>query len=328
MPSIHGRPHGNAVLVTAADGAYLDQARQLFSSSFFNGNWRHSALLLTNEISKEDRLWFESHGIGVKTLELPIPEADWHNRKFPPIIAIRYHLFGPEFSEWSSVVYLDADVIVMGDLSELITHTGFRAVEDPGIPPCANFAGTDAFRRAHDFVEIDGSREKCFNSGVFSFHTDVCDERLLNRLITLTVAGLPDLTYPDQAILNTLFCGRWRRMPLRLNFLPPGRVLRGLLTNPKYSMGLVLHFMGPHKPWASGHPYNRAWNDSLKKASDLPRVWSEAEVHPSSDSATHRAALLILVGAIRWYRVISRTMRRTAKKVLLRGPRRYTDGCR
>lgn len=47
------------LIVTLADKNYIDQAKQLFSSVYFNAGWNGDYMLLAHEISESELRWFK-----------------------------------------------------------------------------------------------------------------------------------------------------------------------------------------------------------------------------------------------------------------------------
>ena len=54
------------LLVTLADKNYIDQAKQLFSSVYWNAGWKGDYMLLAHEIPEKDLKWFRNKGILIK----------------------------------------------------------------------------------------------------------------------------------------------------------------------------------------------------------------------------------------------------------------------
>ena len=54
------------LLVTLADKNYLDAAKQLFSSVYFNSGWNGDYMLLSYDIPKKELQWFRDRGIIVR----------------------------------------------------------------------------------------------------------------------------------------------------------------------------------------------------------------------------------------------------------------------
>jgi hypothetical protein len=53
----------DSVIVTLADKNYVDQAKQLFSSVYWNAGWKGDYLLLSSGIPEEELKWFRNKGI-------------------------------------------------------------------------------------------------------------------------------------------------------------------------------------------------------------------------------------------------------------------------
>ena len=54
------------LLVTLADKDYINQAKQLFSSVYWNTGWKGNYLLPANEIPEKKLKWFRDEGILIK----------------------------------------------------------------------------------------------------------------------------------------------------------------------------------------------------------------------------------------------------------------------
>ena len=54
------------LLVTLADETYIDQAKQLFSSVYWNARWKGDYMLLSHNIPNEKLNWFKNKGILIK----------------------------------------------------------------------------------------------------------------------------------------------------------------------------------------------------------------------------------------------------------------------
>jgi hypothetical protein len=57
------------LLVTLADANYVDQARQVFSSAYWNGGWSGDYMLLAYGVPERDLQWFRDKGILVTECE-------------------------------------------------------------------------------------------------------------------------------------------------------------------------------------------------------------------------------------------------------------------
>ena len=59
----------NNLVVTLANKRYIEQAKQVFSSLYFNAAWRGDYMLLAYQVPQKDLTWFLKRGIIVKKCE-------------------------------------------------------------------------------------------------------------------------------------------------------------------------------------------------------------------------------------------------------------------
>ena len=117
-----------SVLVTIANKEYIDAAKQLFSSVYFNSGWKGDYLLITdNSIPERDLEWFEKKGIYIKKFK-PIYNKTIGPFNKSPFMLFKLNLFKTFFKKWEKIVYLDSDIIVRGPLNELLNVDKFGAV--------------------------------------------------------------------------------------------------------------------------------------------------------------------------------------------------------
>jgi len=95
--------------VTLADKNYVKQAKQLFSSAYWNAGWKGDYMLLSHKVPEKELKWFRKKGILVKKCEL-FDKKDFEY--WPPTILIKFYLFSTEFKKWKNVIFLDADIFV------------------------------------------------------------------------------------------------------------------------------------------------------------------------------------------------------------------------
>ena len=116
----------NNLLATLADKNYIDQAKQLFSSVYFNAGWKGDYMLLSYEIPEEDLQWFRDKGILIKRCE---PIYNQNIAHLPPVVEGKFYLFSHELKKWQNIIFLDADIIVRASLDDLTRIKGFAAVQ-------------------------------------------------------------------------------------------------------------------------------------------------------------------------------------------------------
>lgn len=152
-------------------------------------------------------------------------------------------------------VYLDADVLVLGDLTEFhaldLGGNGIGACLDQVTPQRSMVLGERVTVRDH------GARSPgYFNAGVLLVDMDVWRRRRITERATEIFRRYgTDLGYVDQDVLNYLFSGRWTRLPGHWNRLVAhdGAADGGREEHLTRREG-VLHFNGVKKPWRDDYP--------------------------------------------------------------------------
>lgn len=153
-------------------------------------------------------------------------------------------------SDYGSVVYLDGDVRVVGDIEPLLT----LEVADGQIAACAeNFILVEG--RRGDRPEWLGSilgkvglttARDYFNSGVMAFNRQTW-AALGPEAMRYYKANEEFCQHHDQSALNAVLAGRWQRLPLGYNF-------QSFFQSVISASGLdkrLLHFSSSPKPWSS-----------------------------------------------------------------------------
>lgn len=268
------------LLVTLADENYIDQAKQLFSSVYWNAGWKGDYMLLAHEIPEKDLRWFREKGILIKKCDSHLT----YDFGRPSASLNKFCLFSTEFKKWSNIVYLDGDIIVRSSIDNLTKVNNFAAVPDFGKPKLADqlFGIIKRDKRIYDELsEIYDYREPSFNAGVLAFNTGVIKKdtfECLNKLASKYYQhGLV-----DQPILNLYFCKKWERLSYVYN------VQVDFITHaykPKKVDGAIIHFTCKPKPWASRKYYDE-WKHNLDLADkiDLNKIpptkkkWTQNEI--------------------------------------------------
>jgi lipopolysaccharide biosynthesis glycosyltransferase len=127
--------------------------------------------------------------------------------------------------DYDTVVTLDTDMVVLGDLSELLRlREGLAAVPQ-------------FFYGQHKL-----------NSGLLVIQREYLSDAFCARLDRTGRSGEYELDKHDQGILNAVLDGDFVRLDPRYNFVK--RRLSGDLPVPEDTA--ILHFTGRHKPWQGG----------------------------------------------------------------------------
>lgn len=157
----------------------------------------------------------------------------------------------------SKVIYLDSDIVVRGDISELwetpLHGQPLGAVEN--LSPTAH-------------QDIGLPRQGYFNSGVLIMDlVQWRNEQLSDQVLSSIASIIDTVRFVDQCGLNLALQGRWRRLPLKWNQQSDiYGVFRKSLKGCGYSREefleamsrpAIVHYIGKQKPWLknSFHPF-------------------------------------------------------------------------
>lgn len=297
------RTDDRCVLVTLADEAYVEQAKQLFSSVYWNAGWRGDYLLLSHEIPDEKLRWFRDKGIRV-FLCTPLTKATVGESEHSSSVLSKFYVFSEYFKQWDHVIFLDADIIVRASLDELAAVDGFAAPEATSLSLKKEFRRRNRAEWKRFITEHDLSG-KAFNTGVLAFSTDVIDSSTFGELTGLFVRWGHLNAYGEEGTLNLFFSHRWRLLPIIYNSYP-GHMHNTYLIPPRRLEAAVVHFVAMTKPWDSRSPFHEEWSTSLKKAEMIDmsrrqppkRVWSEADIERHLQRLRFRFRL---IGWIHWF---------------------------
>ncbi|TDE32137.1 glycosyltransferase family 8 protein [Actinomadura sp. 6K520] len=232
-------------------------------------------LLLHQDLSRtgQERVAFHADRLGIELEVHPVqparsaPVSAWVSQA----VYLRLEI-GDTLGPRGTVLYLDVDTLVLGDLNPLrltpLEGAPLGAVRDPQNPVIG--AGI-AFP---GWAELGLPRGRdYFNSGVMLFDLAVCEQQ---GLFTAARRFLTDhgdqVRLWDQDALNFAAADQWRRLDRRWNTF----ALSPLATQPGYRhhdaepyaplamlladepTAAVLHFAGPAKPWRDDYPPGRA----------------------------------------------------------------------
>ncbi|WP_434741512.1 glycosyltransferase family 8 protein [Micromonospora sp. SH-82] len=158
------------------------------------------------------------------------------------------------------VVYLDADTLVLDDLTDLLAEDLAGNAVGAGlneVGPARSLTFADGRAHQHQTGALPPGH---FNSGVLLIDMDRWRaERATERCMELHRTYGRDLPNIDQDILNHIFAGRWTPLPEKWNKLIEhsvhgifGNGRMDYLTRPE---GIV-HYIGKVKPWHDAFPDN------------------------------------------------------------------------
>ncbi len=263
----------DSVLVTLANRAFLDQAKQLFSSAYWNGGWKGDYLLLAHEdVPEEDLVWFRKKGIEVfmcrALTEKPIAGA-----KHPSVVLDKFYLFTPYFKQWNRVIFLDADIIVRASIERLAnpkdallaTSANGTSLRDEFIKQKRE--NGRLFKELKKTYRLAG---KAFNSGVMAFRTKIIREDAFDTLLNLynRFGGLN--RYGEEATFNLYFYKNWDMLPMLYNMYPHRAYYHFGIPHEELR-GIIIHFVYENieKPWIKSSPFYEEWNVNFQKADEI-----------------------------------------------------------
>jgi lipopolysaccharide biosynthesis glycosyltransferase len=259
--------HKRNLLVTLADKNFIQQAKQLFSSVYWNAGWDGDYMLLAHDVPEEGLEWFRSKGIYIKKCT-PLHDNNIGINQHHPIVLDKFYLFSPEFKKWNNIVFLDADIIVKGSLKRLTNINGFGAVSG------AIHLEKHFFIEAPLFKEIESkysNKANAFCSGVLVFSTNIIQNDTLTILMGLYERYKSILHFNEEGILNLFFYKKWINLPVVFGLNVTGYTNGKINYNKKAVRGIVLHFIAknnkePYKPWNPVNPFYSEWISNCKRA--------------------------------------------------------------
>lgn len=261
------------LLVTLANENYIDQAKQLFSSAYFKGQWQGDFMLLAHKVPEKDLKWFKDKGILIKKVDL-IPYSIGLKRNVrPALVFCKLHLFRTEFKKWKQIVFLDADIIVRKPLHKLTKSSGFTAPNACGLPLKEQFAciRNETYDKLTKGYTLRG---KSFNTGVFSFNTSLIEEDTFNQLVELVKKYGSLNRYGEEPTINLLFYKNWKELNWRYNHYPHHVEYRHIIDPHKTEKAIILHFVSPvgiksYNPWDKESKFYPEWKRNLELAEKM-----------------------------------------------------------
>lgn len=190
------------------------------------------------------------------------------HRHFPPEAAAPL-LLAELLPGRDRVVFLDADVLVLDDVSELWTLDldggPIGAVVDAAIPRCSGPRGVPDWRRLG--IPRDAAY---FNAGVLAMSLDAWRADDVGTRVLAYLRGVSGRrSFLHQEALNAVLWNGWRPLDPRWNVSSlAGRPFGA----PSPERPAILHFAGRFKPWRStiGGPYGAAYGAVLAALGDRP----------------------------------------------------------
>lgn len=256
------------LLVTLADKKFIRQAKQLFSSVYWNAGWEGDYMLLAHEIPEEELKWFRDKGILIKECT-PLYYQDL-SKSFSSVVLDKFYLFTEEFKKWNNIVFLDSDIIVKAPLEKLTRIKSLAAARDI----CFNNLCTQFSNHQIDMDDnLYDLSVPAFNSGVMSFNTDIISPDTFSELIDLFKKYISESKFGEQLVLNLYFYKKWKKLPDVYNFCIN---YYGNKTQKK-AYSIIIHF-ARHNDFPllgdADNSYYQEWKTNLERAEfiDLNKI--------------------------------------------------------
>jgi lipopolysaccharide biosynthesis glycosyltransferase len=165
--------------------------------------------------------------------------------------ACMYRLLLPALIPVDKIIYLDCDVLVNMDITELwqveLNDKYLAAIWDQGIREVAHIVSAKGL-----------NPDLYFNSGVilFSLHNIRQNTNWYEEMLTF-LRSFPDVTMPDQDVLNAVFGGNYLPLDIRFN---------SFNTNiPDHDFtNKIIHFAGDDKCWNKDSAGSSLYQQFLK----------------------------------------------------------------
>ena len=152
---------------------------------------------------------------------------------------------------YERVIWLDADIAVQDDISELAEYGPFgMALEDPSFSGLAEPmpASINILESLPGYAMDAPNR----NSGILVFHDSLSDPAGLRGIcLRWLMEHAPKIKYMDQAALNMLTHMFWEQTPALVREIPYGR-FNSHPYNETAHLAAIVHAFGPAKMWNDG----------------------------------------------------------------------------
>lgn len=184
-----------------------------------------------------------------------------------------YRIFLPYLLKLDKILYLDADIIVRSDITELwkipIGNNFLAAIK------LFDSRASDYYRRTFN---LRCKNEDFFNSGVMLMNlAKMRNEIDKKSIIQFSSNNKSRIILLDQDILNAFFHNSWLRIPIQFN-VDSGIYFVKNYKFTNYSRTefyqakkdpRIIHFTGPDKPWKSGcyHPLRKLYSEIYERTS-------------------------------------------------------------
>lgn len=254
------------LLVTLADKNYLDFAKQLFSSAYFNSGWSGDYMLLAHEIPDEDLKWFKDKGIIIRKCQ-PIDGVD--TGRWPKTILSKLYLFTTDFKKWQKIIYLDADLIIEAPLDNILKVkkiAGLRNYHHCPLKLKDYFLNHKNKTEIKEFKKNYQLNKYVYSSIVMVFDSKIIHNETFYNLLKIIKNNHYHISLgPDEKALNLLFSGDWQQLPMiyGINL----EIMENL--NISKLTGAIINFHFYNKPLDHFNYFYQRWKKNLNLADEI-----------------------------------------------------------
>jgi lipopolysaccharide biosynthesis glycosyltransferase len=263
------------------DGRYAPHAGTVVSSIVRNApGAAFRFLLLHMDVTSEMKARVESVAPGAEFLWIEVGEDDLpahaDRGHFNRTILFRLGLETLAPTDCARVIYIDSDMVVLGDVREL--WRAALGVNAMGAVVDGYVAGAEFAQR----WDLAHTGECYFNSGLLVIDlAKVREQKLFSRTLDFVVEHDTKLLFSDQDALNHVFWGRWTPLDPAWNvqkFLNREEIAQEL----KGAALKLVHFTGTRKPWMADiwHPWAWLYWDAVRHTPFKDDVAREFGVTP------------------------------------------------
>ena len=259
-----------SVIATIATESYLDMAKQLFSSAYFDGAWDGDFLLLKfGKIKNEKLAWFRQRDIYVTPVEIIDQEAPVAKQ----ILLSKISIFRNDLRQkWDKIILLDSDMIVRAPIRSLRSVQRIEAVQGVTKPRNKHkiYRPTRkdpiSLRRKYEKLkQMVDLNAPSVNGGLYVLDTAWIAPHTYDS-IKAYYLEFSELLLSDERIIGTYFGRNIELLPLHYNTYVRVYFLR----SPANELGTILHFLDQKKrPWERSHPFYGVWKKNFDRAEFL-----------------------------------------------------------
>jgi lipopolysaccharide biosynthesis glycosyltransferase/glycosyltransferase involved in cell wall biosynthesis len=232
----------------SSDDNYAPLVATAMTSICYNTKSKINFYLLDGGISEENKQQIEAlkhifENFSIEFIPVAVNKIFEHFQTTDRITRSMYNrLLIPQIKpDINKAIYLDADIIVLGDISTLWNEN---------LEKFPLGAVWDKYEdRNREKMRLDLSdNHKYFNSGILLIDCELWRNRHITKeLFALECTIRSRLHYPDQDLLNKYFDENYKPLPQKYNLTTYAIVFGNALSDDV----VIRHFEGPEKPWNS-----------------------------------------------------------------------------